>query len=77
MTLPATDIVVVHRAEGSGTTYILTDFLAKVSPEWKSKVGVGANLSWPAGIGAKGSDAVTGQVKQTPGAIGTPSSLTR
>lgn len=70
LTLPATDIVVVHRAEGSGTTYILTDFLAKVSPEWKSKVGVGANPSWPAGIGAKGSDAVTGQVKQTPGAIG-------
>ena len=70
VTLPNTDIVVVHRAEGSGTTYILTDFLAKVSPEWKSKVGVGANPSWPAGIGAKGSDAVTGQVKQTPGAIG-------
>ena len=68
--LPNTDIVVIHRSEGSGTTYILTDFLAKVSPEWKSKVGVGAQPNWPAGIGAKGSDAVTGQVKQTPGAIG-------
>jgi len=68
--LPNTDIIVIHRSEGSGTTYILTDFLAKVSPEWKSKVGVGAQPNWPAGIGAKGSDAVTGQVKQTPGAIG-------
>jgi phosphate transport system substrate-binding protein len=68
--LPATDIVVVHRSEGSGTTYILADFLGKVSPEWKSKVGVNASLNWPTGIGAKGSDGVTGQVKQTPGAIG-------
>jgi phosphate transport system substrate-binding protein len=68
--LPNTDIVVVHRSEGSGTTYILADFLAKVSPEWKSKVGVNASLNWPTGIGAKGSDGVTGQVKQTPGSIG-------
>jgi phosphate transport system substrate-binding protein len=68
--LPSTDIVVVHRSEGSGTTYILTDYLAKVSPEWKSKVGVNGSVQWPTGIGAKGSDGVTGQVKQTPGSIG-------
>jgi len=70
VTLPSTDIVVVHRSEGSGTTYIFADFLAKVSPEWKSKVGVNGSLNWPTGIGSKGSDGVTGQVKQTPGAIG-------
>ena len=70
VSLPATDIVVVHRSEGSGTTYILADYLAKVSPEWKSKVGVNASLNWPTGVGAKGSDGVTGQVKQTPGALG-------
>jgi phosphate transport system substrate-binding protein len=69
-TLPATDIVVVHRSEGSGTTYIFADYLAKVSPEWKSKVGVNNALNWPTGIGSKGSDGVTGQVKSTPGAIG-------
>jgi phosphate transport system substrate-binding protein len=68
--LPATDIVVVHRSEGSGTTYIFADYLAKVSPEWKSKVGVNGSLSWPTGVGSKGSDGVTGQVRQTPGAIG-------
>ena len=68
--LPNTDIVVVHRSEGSGTTYIFTDFLAKVSPEWKSKVGVNNSVNWPTGIGSKGSDGVTGQVKSTPGAIG-------
>ena len=70
VSLPATDIVVVHRSEGSGTTYILADYLAKVSPEWKTKVGVNASLNWPTGVGAKGSDGVTGQVKQTPGALG-------
>ena len=68
--LPTTDIVVVHRSEGSGTTYIFADFLAKVSPEWKSKVGVNNSVNWPTGIGSKGSDGVTGQVKSTPGAIG-------
>ncbi|MEO7276219.1 MAG: phosphate ABC transporter substrate-binding protein PstS, partial [Vicinamibacterales bacterium] len=68
--LPATDIVVVHRTDGSGTTYIFADYLAKVSPEWKSKVGVNNSVNWPAGIGGKGSDGVTGQVRQTPGAIG-------
>ena len=68
--LPNTDIVVVRRADGSGTTFIFADFLAKVSPEWKQKVGVNNALQWPTGVGAKGSDGVTGQVKQTPGAIG-------
>jgi phosphate transport system substrate-binding protein len=70
VSLPNTDIVVVHRTEGSGTTYILTDYLAKVSPEWKSKVGVNGSVQWPTGVGGKGSDGVTGQVKQTPGSIG-------
>jgi phosphate transport system substrate-binding protein len=70
VTLPNTDIVVVHRSDGSGTTYIFADYLAKVSPEWKSKVGVNGSVSWPTGVGGKGSDGVTGQVRQTPGAIG-------
>jgi phosphate transport system substrate-binding protein len=68
--LPNTDIVVVHRSEGSGTTFILTDFFGKVSPEWKKRVGVAQSVQWPTGVGGKGSDGVTGQVKQTPGAIG-------
>jgi phosphate transport system substrate-binding protein len=70
VSLPNTDIVVIHRSEGSGTTYIFTDYLAKVSPEWKSKVGVNGSVQWPTGVGGKGSDGVTGQVKQTPGSIG-------
>ena len=57
----------MHRSEGSGTTYIFADFLAKVSPEWKSKVGVNSSVNWPTGIGSKGSDGVTGQVKSDPG----------
>jgi phosphate transport system substrate-binding protein len=68
--LPATDIVVVHRSEGSGTTYTWTDYLSKVSPEWKSKVGTSASISWPVGLGAKGSDGVAGLLKQQPGSIG-------
>jgi phosphate transport system substrate-binding protein len=68
--LPATDIAVVHRADGSGTTYIFTDYLSAVSPEWKTKVGKNTAVSWPTGIGAKGTDGVSGQVKQVPGAIG-------
>ena len=68
--LPNTDIVVVHRSDGSGTTFIFADFLGKVSPEWKKRVGVNNALNWPTGVGGKGSDGVTGQVKQTPGAIG-------
>ena len=68
--LPATDIVVVHRSDGSGTTFIWTDFLSKVSPEWNSKVGKKTSVNWPVGLGGKGNEGVSGQVKQTPGAIG-------
>ncbi len=68
--LPATDIVVIHRSEGSGTTYIWTDYLSKVSPDWKTKVGTGASINWPVGLGGKGSEGVSGLIKQTPGAVG-------
>src|SRR5260370_13290472 len=68
--LPNADIVVIHRSDSSGTTYCWTDYLGKVSPDWKSKVGIGAAVSWPVGIGAKGSDGVAGQVKQTPNSVG-------
>jgi len=68
--LPATDIVVVHRSDGSGTSFIFTDYLSKVSPEWKSKVGASTSVSWPVGLGGKGNEGVTGIVKQTPGSIG-------
>jgi phosphate transport system substrate-binding protein len=68
--LPATDITVVHRSDGSGTTYIFVDFLSKVSPDFKQKVGVATSVGWPAGVGAKGNEGVSGLVKQTPGAIG-------
>ena len=68
--LPNTDIVVVHRSESSGTTYIWVDYLAKVSPEWKSKVGVKTAVNWPVGLGSKGNEGVSGQIKQTEGAIG-------
>jgi phosphate transport system substrate-binding protein len=68
--LPGTDITVVHRSEGSGTTYILMDYLAKVAPEWKKTVGVATSVKWPTGVGGKGSEGVTGVVQQTPGAIG-------
>lgn len=68
--LPNRSIVVVHRAEASGTTYIFSDYLSSVSASWKASPGKGKELSWPTGIGAKGNDGVTGQVKQTPGAIG-------
>jgi phosphate transport system substrate-binding protein len=67
---PNSDIVVVHRSDGSGTTYIWTDFLSKVSPEWKKKVGTGTSVSWPVGIGGKGNEGVSGVVKQTEGSIG-------
>ena len=71
MKLPGNDIVVVHRAEASGTTFCFTDYLAKVSPDWKSKVGApNAAPNWPTGLGAKGSDGVAGQVKQTANSIG-------
>lgn len=68
--LPAADIVVVHRADGSGTSYIFTDFLAKVSDDWKNKVGKGTSVQWPVGLGGKGNEGVSGLVKQTPGSIG-------
>ncbi|WP_242394565.1 phosphate ABC transporter substrate-binding protein PstS [Anaeromyxobacter oryzisoli] len=68
--LPDLAIAVVHRSDGSGTTSIFTDYLAKVSPEWKSRVGAGKSVKWPAGLGAKGNEGVTGIVKQTPGAVG-------
>jgi phosphate transport system substrate-binding protein len=68
--LPDQEIVVVHRSDGSGTTYIWTDYLSKISPEWKTKVGTNTSVNWPTGIGGKGNEGVSGQVKQTPGAIG-------
>ncbi len=68
--LPATDIVVAHRSDGSGTTNIFTTYLAAVNPDWKSKVGAGISVSWPVGLGGKGSEGVTSVVKQNPGGIG-------
>src|SRR5262249_52005749 len=68
--LPGTDITVAHRSDGSGTTYIWTDYLAKVSPEWKEKVGVNTSLNWPTGVGGKGNEGVAGLVRQMPGSIG-------
>jgi phosphate transport system substrate-binding protein len=68
--LPATDITVVHRSDGSGTTFIWVDFLSKVSPDWKQKVGVAASVNWPTGVGGKGNEGVSGLVRQTPGSIG-------
>jgi phosphate transport system substrate-binding protein len=70
VTLPSTDITVIHRSDGSGTTYIWVDFLAKTSPEWKKRVGVAGSVKWPVGVGSKGNEGVAGMVKQTPGAIG-------
>lgn len=68
--LPGNDIVVVHRSDGSGTTYVWVDYLAKVSPEWKTKVGVGTSVAWPVGLGGKGNEGVAGLVRQTPNSIG-------
>jgi phosphate transport system substrate-binding protein len=68
--LPDAEITVVHRAEGSGTTFVWSDYLAKVSPEWKSKVGSGASINWPKGLGGKGNEGVAGTVKETPNSIG-------
>jgi phosphate transport system substrate-binding protein len=68
--LPDQDIVVVHRSDGSGTTFIFTDYLSKVSPEWKQKAGNNTSVNWPTGLGGKGNEGVSGQIKQTPGAIG-------
>jgi phosphate transport system substrate-binding protein len=68
--LPDQDIVVVHRSDGSGTSFIFTDYLSKISPEWKTKVGANTSVNWPTGLGGKGNEGVSGQIKQTPGAIG-------
>lgn len=68
--LPATDIVVAHRSDGSGTTNIFTTYLSKVSPEWETKVGKGSSINWPVGLGGKGNEGVAGLIKQTPGTIG-------
>jgi phosphate transport system substrate-binding protein len=68
--LPGEDIAVVHRSDSSGTTYIWSDYLAKVSPEWKEVVGVGNDLKWPTGVGAPKNDGVAGQVGRSPGALG-------
>jgi phosphate transport system substrate-binding protein len=70
VTLPATDILVVHRSESSGTSYIFTDYLSSVSDAWKNGPGKGKDVQWPVGLGGKGNEGVTGQVKQTPGAVG-------
>ena len=70
VTLPANDITVVHRSDGSGTSAVFTDYLSKVSAEWKEKVGSGTSPSWPIGLGGKGNEGVTGQVKNTPNTIG-------
>lgn len=70
VTLPDQEVVVVHRSDGSGTTFIFTDYLSKISSEWKSKVGNNTSVNWPAGIGGKGNEGVSGLVKQTPGTIG-------
>ena len=70
VTLPATDIVVVHRADGSGTSFVFTDYLSKVSPEWQQKVGKGTSVNWPVGLGGRGNEGVSATVSQTPGAIG-------
>jgi phosphate transport system substrate-binding protein len=70
VSLPDQDIVVAHRSDGSGTTYIFTDYLSKVSPEWSQRVGKGTSVNWPVGLGGQGNPGVANIVKQTPGAIG-------
>jgi phosphate transport system substrate-binding protein len=68
--LPAADIIVVHRSDSSGTTFIWVDYLCKVSPEWETKVGRGAAVNWPVGLGGQGNEGVAGQIKQTPNTLG-------
>ena len=68
--LPDSDIIVVHRTDGSGTSFIFTDYLSKVSPDWKTKVGANTAVKWPTGLGAKGNEGVSGQIEQTPGTLG-------
>jgi len=68
--LPDRDIIVVHRSDGSGTTYIWTDYLSKISPEWQSQVGTGTSVKWPIGLGGKGNEGVAGSIRQLQGSIG-------
>src|SRR5213079_1738633 len=68
--LPDADIVVVHRSDGSGTSFIWTDYLSKVSPEWKTSVGADTSVKWPVGLGAKGNEGVAGLIRQMSGSIG-------
>ena len=68
--LPSEPIIVIHRSDGSGTTFIWTDYLSKVSPEWKSQVGTGTSVKWPVGLGGKGNEGVAGLLRQMPGAVG-------
>ncbi|HEY1252795.1 MAG TPA: phosphate ABC transporter substrate-binding protein PstS [Thermoanaerobaculia bacterium] len=68
--LPATDITVAHRSDGSGTTYIFVDYLSKISPEFKKTIGIATAVNWPVGVGGKGNEGVAGLVKQTPGSFG-------
>jgi phosphate transport system substrate-binding protein len=70
VSLPKDDIVLIHRSDGSGTTFIWTDFLSKASSDWKNKVGAGASINWPVGLGGKGNEGVSGLIKQTPDSIG-------
>jgi phosphate transport system substrate-binding protein len=70
VSLPGNDIVVVHRSDGSGTSYIWTDYLSKISEEWKNKVGKGTSVNWPVGLGGKGNEGVAGLIKQTPNSFG-------
>ncbi|HEX8891045.1 MAG TPA: phosphate ABC transporter substrate-binding protein PstS [Pyrinomonadaceae bacterium] len=70
VSLPSAEITVVHRTDSSGTTAVFTDYLSKVSPEWKDKIGAGVSPNWPTGVGGKGNEGVTGQVKATPNTIG-------
>src|SRR5437762_11958021 len=70
VSLPNSDILVVHRSDGSGTTFIFSDYLAAVSPSWASDLGKGKEIKWPVGLGGKGNEGVAGQVKQMPGSIG-------
>jgi len=70
VSLPDESIIVVHRSDGSGTTYIWVDYLSKISPDWEKKVGRGTSVNWPVGLGGKGNEGVSGQVKNQPGALG-------
>jgi len=70
VSLPDREIIVVHRSDGSGTTYIWTDYLSKISPEWQSQVGKGTSVKWPVGLGGKGNEGVAGSIRQLQGSIG-------